>query len=118
MLNPWETMGWTMGIRMNGHVDESGSPIVTINQINLTGKQIVSIGSMLIGAIMSAYAAGWLFLPAKQKELESLHGVVQVMQQQLNESKAAINRLTVAVDHMSSIITDLKNTPMPRGKTR
>ena len=112
---------------MNGtgeHVsvaDTGGPPIVTINQINLTGKQIVSIGSMLIGAIMSAYAAGWLFLPAKQAEFEALNKVVVVMQQQLNESRQAINRLTLAVDNMSGIVAGLKNTavvPLPRAKRR
>jgi hypothetical protein len=112
---------------MNGtgdHVsvaDAGGPPIVTINQINLTGKQIVSIGSMLIGAIMSAYAAGWLFLPAKQKEFEALNKVVVVMQQQLDESRQAINRLTLAVDNMSGIVSGFKNSasvPMPRAKGR
>jgi hypothetical protein len=108
---------------MNGtgeHV-EQGAPIVTINQINLTGKQIVSIGSMLIGAIMSAYAAGWLFLPAKKEEFEALNKVVQVMQVQLTESREAINRLTSAVETMGSAIRDMKNTatvPLPRAKNR
>jgi len=108
---------------MNGtgeHVDQ-GAPIVTINQINLTGKQIVSIGSMLIGAIMTAYTAGWLFLPAKQKEFEALNDVVKVMQVQLTESREAINRLTVAVETMGGALRDMKNiaaVPLPRAKNR
>lgn len=118
-----KTMGWMAMMNGTGeqimHAESAGgSPIVTINQINLTGRQILSIGSMLIGAIMTAYTAGWLFLPAKQKEFEALNQTVAVMQQQFSESRAAITRLTVAVDNMSGIITELKNSAAPRAKTR
>lgn len=109
---------------MNGtgdHVsvaDAGGPPIVTINQINLTGKQIVSIGSMLIGAIMSAYAAGWLFLPAKQSDLEALTRVVVALDTAQKESKGAIERLTVAVDNLSNIVTRLPSQKNPVGVLR
>jgi hypothetical protein len=82
-------------------------PAVTINQIQLTGRQIMALGSAVIGAIMSAYAGGWLFLPAKDSELKSLVQVVTTMQQQTDANRQAVERLTLAVDNLSGLVEGL-----------
>jgi hypothetical protein len=79
-------------------------PAVTINQIQLTGRQIMALGSAVIGAIMSAYGAGWLFMPAKDSDLKSLVQIVTTMQQQTDANRQAVERLTLAVDNLSGLV--------------
>jgi hypothetical protein len=106
-------------IQMNGtgqHLapsagDEVTTPLVTINQISLTSGQIWKIGSVIIGSIISAYGAGYLFLPAKQSELEALTKLVVTIQEAQSRNAESVNRLTVAVDNLSGIVTDIKNKP-------
>ena len=59
----------------------------------------------IIGGIWSMYAAGWLFLPAKQSDLHALTQVVQTLDTAQKESRDAIARLTVAVDNLSGIVS-------------
>jgi len=72
----------------------------------------------VIGAIWSLYAAGWLFLPAKQSDLEALTRVVVALDTAQKESKGAIERLTVAVDNLSNIVTRLPSQKNPVGVLR
>lgn len=99
---------------MNGAVTPDAAPVpmqaaplapaVTINQINLTWPQILSAAGSVIAAIWSAYAAGWLFLPAKESELKEVTKVVEVLQTGTKSNREAIERLTVAVDNLSTIV--------------
>ncbi len=91
---------------VNGAVSEVGGtpPLVTINQINLTAAQIWSVGATVVGAIMSMYAAGYLFLPAKESELKEVTKIVEVLKQDTATNRQAIDRLTTAVDNLSGIV--------------
>jgi hypothetical protein len=79
-------------------------PLVTINQINLTAAQIWSLGAAVVGAIMSMYAGGYLFLPAKESELKEVTKIVEVLKEDTGSNRMAIERLTIAVDNLSGIV--------------
>lgn len=89
-------------------------PVITVSQFALTWDHIVKLGTLVFGAIMSAYAAGWIFVPAKQTELEALTRVVQVLQTGQAETREAVGRLTLAVDNLASKVVELRDRPAPR----
>lgn len=72
----------------------------------------------IIGGIWSMYAAGWLFLPAKQSDLHALTQVVQTLDTAQKESRDAIARLTVAVDNLSGIVSRLPSPKNAAGALR
>jgi hypothetical protein len=70
----------------------------------------------IIGAIWSMYAAGWLFLPAKQSEFEALTKVVQTLDNAQKDSRQALERLTVAVDNLSGLVNRIPKQALTPGK--
>lgn len=90
----------------------------------LSGKQILA-GLGAIGTFFAtAITAGWLFLPARDSDLKTLQGVVEIVRQQqidfqkqMESSRDAISRLTLAVDNMSGMIDRLQRSPIiPKAK--
>jgi hypothetical protein len=88
------------------HPAATEAPVVTVNQINLSGKQILAIFGGVCSAIVSLYGSGWLFRPAKDADLQALTQIVQKLQA---ESDKSINRLTVAIDNLSGLVAEIKN---------
>lgn len=99
-------------------------PILQISPINLSVAQLRWIVSGIIGAIWSAYAAGWLFLPAKDTDLQTLRTSFEIVQKEQAQARDALVRLTTAVDNLSGLVDRLGNAPqqlqrlVPRGDVR
>jgi hypothetical protein len=87
------------------------TPILQIAPLALSTAQLRWMFGAIIGGIWSAYLAGWLFLPAKDSDVQSLRGVVQIVQQEQEKSRDTLNRLTLAVDNLSGIVDRLSNAP-------
>lgn len=103
------------------------TPILQISPINLSVAQLRWIVSGIIGAIWSAYAAGWLFLPAKDVDLQTLRTSFEIVQKEQIQARDALVRLTTAVDNLSGLVDRLGNAPqqlqrlvplVPRGAVR
>jgi hypothetical protein len=62
----------------------------------------------VIGFLATAPVAERYLNPAKQSDLETLTKVVQVIQTGQAESRAALERLTLAVDNLAGIVTEIK----------
>jgi hypothetical protein len=110
-----------MGAHMNGSMNTSDgpqhmtlgvdTPVAYYQPIAITPSVIKWLVGGIIAAIWSLQASGWLFLPAKQTDMETLTRVVQVLQTGQNDAKVAIERLTLAVDNLSGIV--VAKTPAP-----
>lgn len=114
---------------MQQTVYNEGSPLISVSPITLTGAQLRWILVTILGAIWSAYAAGWLFLPAKDADVKALTVVVQslattVEALKVNQQAAQADQkeavrvareerkdLVESVDALSTIVADLKNAP-------
>jgi hypothetical protein len=103
---------------MNGHADTrverhsveqiEHTPLAYYQPIAITPAVIKWIVGGVIAAIWSLQASGWLFLPAKDSELQALVRVVQTVQSAQDESRKAVERLTLAVDNLSGLVAEIK----------
>lgn len=79
--------------------------------LGLTGKQIIAGITALAALIGSGATAGWIFLPAKDRDVQDLRAVVQVMREEQKENRESVGRLTVAVDNLAGIVDRLQQAP-------
>lgn len=85
-------------------------PVVKID-LGLTGKQIVGGLSALAAMIVSGITAGYIFLPAKDRDLKALQGVVEVVRQEQVAMRDAMGRITAALDGMTAAVDRLQQQP-------
>jgi hypothetical protein len=83
--------------------------------LGLSGRQILGAFTALGTFLVTAFTAGWLFLPARDSDLKTLQGVVEIVRQQqldfqrqLEASRDAVTRLTLAVDNLSGKIQEIR----------
>jgi hypothetical protein len=83
--------------------------------LGLSGRQILGAFTALGTFLVTAFTAGWLFLPARDSDLKTLQGVVEIVRQQqldfqrqLESSRDAMARMTMAIDNLSGKIQDLQ----------
>lgn len=107
--------------RVTPVVMSQDTPIAYMQPLAITPGLIRWVCVTIIGAIWSLYAAGWLFLPAKQDDVTKLTSIVQVLQTGQNDAKLAVERLTLAVDNLSGLVNELRQNgakkmrvPMPK----
>ncbi len=86
-------------------------PIIQVAPMMLSLAHIKWIGALIISGIFTAQGAGWLFMPAKQTELTALVGVVRAIDERQMASQKAVERLTVAVDNLSAIVSEMGQAP-------
>lgn len=101
------------------------TPLISIAPVSLSLAQLRWVVGGVIGAIWSAYVGGWLFLPAKDADLQSLRGSFEIVQAEQKQARDALVRLTTAVDNLSGIVDRLGSAPQqiqrmvsPRAATR
>lgn len=104
-----------MGVHMNGTGQTPqplgiDTPVAYYQPIAITPASIKWVVMGVIGGIWSLIAAGVLFIPAKQTDLETLTKVVQVIQTGQADAKIAVERLTVAVDNLSHLVDNMRRT--------
>lgn len=94
------------------------TPVAYYQPIAITPAVIKWLVLGVIGAIWSMNASGYLFVPAKDSELKALQTIVQTVQQQQTDfqrqmegTRDALSRLTLAVDNLSGIVDGLKKVP-------
>jgi hypothetical protein len=86
-------------------------PIVQINQINLTSKQLLA-GVMAVCTLIGSGAfGGWLFMPARATDLDALKGIVELVRTEQQTNKEAIQRMTQAVDNLAGVVDGLRQAP-------
>ena len=90
------------------NIMSENTPVAYMQPIAITPASIRWVVGGMIGAIWSMYAAGWLFLPAKQDDMTALTRVVQTLQVKQDETNTAVKRLTEAVDNLSGIVSTIK----------
>lgn len=90
------------------------APLVTITPpaIRITGAQIWAAILAIPATVALLTSQGWLYVPAKDSELQPLVSVVQTLQKGQEDTAAAIRRLTEAVDNISNLVAKL---PKPKG---
>lgn len=83
--------------------------------LGLSGRQILWALGSFATFLTTAFTAGWLFLPARDSDLQTLRGVVEIVRQQqldfqrqLESSRDAMARMTMAIDNLSGKIQDLQ----------
>jgi hypothetical protein len=86
-------------------------PILQIAPMALSTAQLRWLAGAVIGGIWSAYAAGWVFLPAKDSDVQSLRSVITIVQQEQEKSRDTLNRLTLAVDNLSGLVDRISTAP-------
>lgn len=97
----------------------SDTPLAYYQPIAITPAIIKWMVGGLIGGIWSLYAAGWLFMPAKQAELADLRQLVQIVQKNQtdtamaverisNDTRMAVERLTMAVDNIAGLVSEVR----------
>jgi hypothetical protein len=86
--------------------------------LGLSGRQILGAFTALGTFLVTAFTAGWLFLPARDSDLKTLQGVVEIVRQQqldfqrqLEASRDAVSRMTMAIDNLSGVVEGLRQTP-------
>jgi hypothetical protein len=98
-------------------VMSADTPVAYYQPIAITPSTIKWAAAGIIGVIWSMYTADYLYRPARQSEFEALTKVVQVIQQGQAETSKAVERLTLAVDNLSGIVTTIKGAPKNAVKT-
>ena len=98
-------------------VPPTESAVVKID-LGLSGRQIIGAFTAIGTFIVTAFTAGWLFLPARDSDLKTLQGVVEIVRQQqqdfqrqLEASREAVVRMTMALDNLSGVVEGLRQTP-------
>lgn len=86
--------------------------------LGLSGRQILWALGSFATFLTTAFTAGWLFLPARDSDLQTLRGVVEIVRQQqldfqrqLESSRDAVSRMTLAIDNLSGVVEGLRQAP-------
>ena len=86
-------------------------PMITVNQINLTGRQIWTIITGVGSLIGAGIAGGWLFIPAKSDDLNALRAVVEIVRTEQQSSREAIGNLTMAISSLEQSVDAFRLSP-------
>jgi hypothetical protein len=89
----------------------SDRAIITVNQINLTGRQIWTIITGIASMIGAGMAGGWLFIPAKSSELEALRAVVEIVRTEQQASREAIGNLAAVITSLEQSVDAFRLSP-------
>lgn len=85
-----------------------GGLTIKVAPIELNWSHIWKLMVLVGGGISMAYAGGWLALPAKQRDLDELKPIVQMLNQNQNEMRTSLDRLAVAMNTLSGAVADLQ----------
>lgn len=106
------------GMQPNPAPVSEDTPIAYYQPIAITPGTIKWIVAGIIGAIWSLNASGYLFVPAKDSEFKALQTIVETVRtqqdqfrQQMETTRDALSRLTLAVDNMAGLVAELKQRP-------
>jgi hypothetical protein len=102
-------------VNLSGPASE-GQPLVTISPpaIRITGAQIWAAILAIPATVALLTSQGWLYVPAKDSEVQPLVAIVQTLQKGQEDTTQAIRRLTEAVDNISGLVAKL---PKPKNAT-
>lgn len=102
----------TVNVTNNSTVPPS-QPLVTITPpaIRITGAQIWAAILAIPATVALLTSQGWLYVPAKNSEVQPLVAIVQTLQKGQEDTTEAIRRLTEAVDNISNLVAKL---PKPK----
>jgi hypothetical protein len=92
------------------HVMSMETPVAYYQPIAITPATVKWVIGAVIGILvmMPAGVIDRYLNPAGRGELDALVKVVQTVQQAQDESRRAVERLTVAVDNLSGIVNDVR----------
>lgn len=106
-------------------LDVANAPVVTIQNVSLSSAQLRNLFLGIAGLVSALLGGGYLFIPAKQTDLQALQQVVETVNREAAEDRKAVSRLTEAVDNLSRIVTELPRyvappapVPVPRPRPR
>lgn len=94
-----------------GTGEPAAAPVVTFQQVALTAAQIRNLFLGAVGLISAGISAGWLFMPAKEADLKAVTAIVETLRTEADQNREAVTRLTVAVDNLSRLVSDLSDRP-------
>lgn len=92
------------------------SPLITVNQISLSAKQIWTIIFGSFTLLAAAVAQGYLYVPAKANDLTSLSAIVATIQQQHIETRANLVALGTQTAKLSEAVDGLTETVLDVGE--
>lgn len=100
-------------VSVTNTMPQAQQPLVTITPpaIRITGAQVWTAILAIPATVALLTSQGWLYVPAKDSELQPLVSIVQSLQKGQEDTAAAIRRLTEAVDTVSSLVAKL---PKPK----
>ena len=84
---------------------------ITPPAIRITGAQIWAAILSIPATVALLTSQGWLYVPAKDSEVQPLVAIVQTLQKGQEDTTQAIRRLTEAVDNISGLVAKL---PKPK----
>ena len=87
----------------------SGDTVIAYYQpIAITPNLVKWVIGGIIGAIWSMYLAGWLFLPAKDTELQQVKGLVEIIKTEQQNNKQTFTDLKGAIDGLTSAVAEIQ----------
>lgn len=107
-----------MGMAMNGldpsHGPERSDPmepsVITVN-LGIKARHIMWAATIVGGMISSGALAGYVFIPAKDRDVKALEIQVQQIGTRLDSLQPVVLRLTEAVDALARNVQDLVERP-------
>lgn len=84
------------------------TPLITINQITLSGKQLWAIAVTIFGLLSTGFAGGVLFVPARATAVDELSSVVLTVQQQHAETRTQLAALTMQTSKLADAMEALQ----------
>lgn len=96
-------------------------PAISIN-LGFTTAQIAAGFATLLTLIGSGAFAGWLFIPAKDTDLQALKAVVELIRTDQLAQKTALGQVSATLDGLVRSVDDLRTqrvaVPRPTAKPR
>jgi hypothetical protein len=84
------------------------TPLITINQITLSGKQLWAIAVTIFGLLSTGFAGGVFFVPARASAVDELSSVVLTVQQQHAETRTQLAALTMQTSKLADAMEALQ----------
>ncbi len=82
--------------------------LVTVNTINLTGRQLWVLITGIGGLLATGGVGGWLFMPAKAVDLTALTAVVRTIEAKQTETGLQVAKLTAQTAQLSEAVEGLR----------
>lgn len=89
-------------------VTTTDTPLITINQITLSGKQLWAIAATIFGLLSTGFAGGYLFVPARASAVNDLAAIVATIQQQHAETRQHLASLTTETLKLTTAVDGLQ----------